>query len=97
MTVAMSEMRWLALGMAAEAEQAAAKHAPFNSRHEAKAVIEEEFDEFWDLVKLNPKKPLIHPTKGHLMTVEQWQDEMREELVQVGAMCLRAIHDKVLK
>lgn len=63
----------------------------FYNHHEAKAVIEEEFDEYWELVKLNPKKPMIHPTKGHTMTVEQWKKELRAELTQVAAMCVRAM------
>ena len=49
--------------------------------HEAAAVIREEYDEFWDEVKR--KKP----------------DEiaLRNELVQVAAMCLRAVVDLRLR
>ncbi len=64
---------------------------PFHSHHEAKAVIEEELDEYWDLVKLNPRKPMIHPTKGHSMTVEMWKNELRQELRQIAAMAMRAM------
>lgn len=39
-----------------ELERAEAKFAPFNSSHEGYAVILEELDELWDVVKLNPKK-----------------------------------------
>lgn len=76
-----------------EAERATALHQPMRSLHEAKAVIEEEFDEFWDLVKLNPNKPMVHPTKGHVLSVEEWKREIRLELIQTAAMCLRAVHD----
>ncbi len=76
-----------------EAYNATLKHKPMNSHHEAKAVIEEEFDEYWELVKLNPKKPMFHPTKGHALSIEQWKGELKTELVQTAAMCLRALHD----
>lgn len=54
------------------------------SLHEAKAIIEEEFDEFWDEVKINPKK------------LEHWQVESRKknikkELIQIAAMCVKAL------
>lgn len=73
--------------------KAASKHKSMNSHHEAKAVIEEEFDEYWDLVKLNPRKPMVHPTKGTPLTVDQYREELRTELVQTAAMCLRALYD----
>lgn len=76
-----------------EASRAASLYPAFNSHHEAKAVIEEEFDEYWDLVKLNPKKPMVHPTKGTPLTIEDWKRELRTELIQTAAMCLRALHD----
>lgn len=76
-----------------EAFNAASKHKPMHSHHEAHSVIEEEFDEYWDLVKLNPRKPMIHPTKGHALTVDEWKAELRQELIQTAAMCVRAIHD----
>ena len=58
-----------------ETIRAMAKHMPMNSFHEAYAVILEEVDEFWDEVK---KK---NPDK----------EKIREELVQIGAMAVRAI------
>ena len=39
-----------------ELERAEAKFGPFNSSHEGYAVILEELDELWEVVKLNPKK-----------------------------------------
>jgi hypothetical protein len=37
----------------AEVNRAIELHAPMHSLHEAKAVIEEEFDELWEQVKIN--------------------------------------------
>lgn len=79
--------------VAREALRAATLHKPMNSHHEAKSVIEEEFNEYWDLVKLNPRKPMTHPTKGYALTPEQRNQELREELIQTAAMCVRAVHD----
>lgn len=76
-----------------EADRAASLHAPMHSLHEGKAVIEEEFDEFWELVKLNPKKPMVHPTKGTPLSPLDRTTQMREELIQTAAMCVRAAHD----
>lgn len=76
-----------------EAHRASDLHPPMHSLHEAKAVIEKEFDELWDLIKLNPKKPMVHPTKGTSLTVPQWKREICMELIQTAAMCMRALHD----
>jgi hypothetical protein len=56
------------------------------SLHEAKAVIEEELDEFWDFVKQNPRKlnDLHRKIRAR---------GLREELIQTAAMCVRAIVD----
>lgn len=40
--------------VAAEVRKARALHAPVRSLHEGYAVIQEELDEFWDLVKKSP-------------------------------------------
>ena len=53
------------------------KFPMFASPHESYAVIKEELDEFWDEVK---------KSKDGKMT-----DEMRMELIQVAAMCVKAI------
>jgi hypothetical protein len=42
-----------------ELEQAEAKFGGFNSSHEGYAVLLEEVDELWDIVKLNPKKIML--------------------------------------
>jgi len=60
-----------------ELRRAQASHAPMGTVHEASAVIREEFDEFWEEVKHKQHD------KGAL----------RCELVQVAAMCLRAVVD----
>lgn len=61
-------------------------HPPFHSLHEAKAVIEEEFEEFWDEVKVNPKK--LTATQ-----IEERNAHLREELVQLAAMAVRTLVD----
>jgi len=60
-----------------ECHRATQLHGGFNSAHEAYGVILEELDEFWDEVK---KKRNLRNT-----------DNMRKELVQVAAMCLKAV------
>jgi truncated hemoglobin YjbI len=63
----------------AECQKACEKHPPMNSHHEAYAVIKEEFDEYWAEVMKRPSKR--NPV------------ELRSELVQTAAMCLRALAD----
>lgn len=67
-----------------EVVRATVLHGKMNGRHEAYAVILEELDEFWDLVKLNPAKMSIDE-------VEVWQSSMRKELTQTAAMCIKTI------
>lgn len=57
--------------------RAASHHGPMNGPHEGYAVILEELDELWDLVKMK------HPDKA----------EMRAEAIQIAAMALRFVHD----
>ena len=54
-----------------------AKHnwPPFNSAHEAFAVLKEEVDELWDHIKTNQKKRDLKA--------------MHDEAIQVAAMALR--------
>lgn len=72
----------------AEVERALGIHGPRVNLHELRGVAEEEFDELWDLIKLNPRKPMVHPTKGYPMTSAQWRAELMEELVQLAAMAV---------
>ena len=72
--------------VAGEVTRAVQLHRGMNSLHEAKAVIEEELDEFWELVKVNPKK--LSPDEQQKRMVE-----LRNELIQTAAMCVRSIID----
>lgn len=69
----------LAHEAAAEAHGAAQQWPPFNSAHEAYAVLAEEVDELWDEVKINQKRR--DPAK------------MKAECIQVAAMALRFAND----
>lgn len=67
--------------VAAEIAKARAKHRGVHSPHEGYAVIQEELDEFWDLVK-------SQTPSGY---------EMLLELVQTAAMCQRTAEDTQLQ
>lgn len=69
----------IAREVAAEVWRASCKHKPMNSAHEAYGVIKEELDEFWDEVKLKSE--------------ERSSENLRTELIQTAAMCIRAIND----
>lgn len=58
---------------------AVGKFDPFNSPHEGKAVIEEELDELWLLVKANNGRG----------------DDARAEAIQIAAMAVRYVLDLV--
>jgi len=69
--------------VALELERARTKHPPRqNSLHESYAVILEELDEFWDLVRLQ--------------TSERDPAELLTELIQIAAMAARAAEDNGL-
>lgn len=77
----------VALEVAVEAFRASTLFPPMNSSHEAAAVIREEFDEYWDEVKKhNTSKP-----------DRDTRPRQREELIQLAAMCIRAITDTIDK
>ncbi len=69
-----------------EVLRAAKLHAPMNSPHEAESVIREEFEEFWDEVK-----------KYNLPKGRDTRPAMREELIQLAAMAIRAVSDVIDK
>lgn len=69
------------LDIAAEVERAEGMHAVLNSHHEAYAVILEELDEYKRVVWLKSSQRDVA--------------EMRTELVQTAAMCVRAIRDLI--
>ena len=62
-----------------ELARARVAHGPIQTAHEGWAVIFEELDEFWDLVRL--KKEERDPA------------EMLKELIQTAAMCQRTAED----
>lgn len=55
------------------------KYPPFNSAHEGYAILFEEVDELWDLVKVKDSQRDL--------------DAMRQEAIQVAAMAIRFITD----
>ena len=63
--------------VAEEWERACASHLPMNGPHEGKAVIEEELDELWALVKAD---------RGR-------SERARWEAVQIAAMACRYVLD----
>lgn len=63
--------------VAKELEHATAKHGPMTSAHEGYAVLKEEVDELWDLIKIDA---------GYTQTA-------RKEAIQVAAMALRYVLD----
>ena len=69
-----------------ELQRATSLHEPMHGAHEGYAVMLEEFDELWDLVKLNPKKMSIEELKAH-------REHIREEALQVAAMAMRFVID----
>jgi len=62
-----------------EYESASSKYPKFHSTHEGYAVIKEEVDELWDMVKASKE------INGHL--------EMEKECIQIAAMAIRFIED----
>jgi hypothetical protein len=63
-----------------EMRKARVKYRPFNSTHEGYAVIKEELDELWELVKKN---------KGYKIN----DPRMIKECVQIAAMALAFVVD----
>jgi NTP pyrophosphatase (non-canonical NTP hydrolase) len=64
-----------------ELAHAMATHDSMKSSHEGYAVLLEEVEELWDVVKSNPKKLSNH------------KERMREEAIQVAAMAMRFVID----
>ena len=67
------------IDMCEELDRATEAYPPFHSPHEAMAVIQEEFHEF--------QLEVYKKQKDHDFV------QMRAELIQIGAMCARAIID----
>jgi hypothetical protein len=67
-----------------ELRRAREKFPNFNSPHEGYAIVHEEMDELWEVVKAH---------KGGVKPVAEDRDRMRSECVQIAAMALRFIED----
>ena len=65
-----------------ELRRASKLHAKMNSPHEGYAILKEEVDELWDIVK---RKELF---RGR-------NDQLHAECIQVAAMAVRFLHDTV--
>ncbi len=73
------EIRNITEDMLGEYIQARNKFPPMRSYHEGAAIIKEEYDELWDAIK----------SKSHN------SENMREELIQIGAMCIAFINELI--
>jgi hypothetical protein len=62
-------------------------HGPMHSTHEGYAVILEELDELWDLIKINPRKLVSEEARARL------KKDIRKEAIQVAAMAIRFVID----
>lgn len=69
------EIRDTVLAVENETITASQNWPPFNSAHEAFAVLKEEVDELWECVKVNQKKRDL--------------EKMKKEAIQVAAMAVR--------
>ena len=65
--------------IADEIKLAQSKYGAFNSSHEGYAVIKEEVDELWDMVKASK--------------VSFADDLMKKECIQIAAMAVRFVED----
>lgn len=65
-------------------------HPTFPTLHHAYGVIQEEVDEFWDLVKINYHRMDEFELINH-------RNAIRTELQQIAAACVRAIVDLSLE
>jgi hypothetical protein len=70
--------------VASELARAREKFPAFHSSHEGYAVLLEEVDELWDLVKTCKGAKPVTPAESHAM---------RSECIQIAAMALRFIED----
>lgn len=72
-----------------EVRRACQLFSPIYSLHEGMAVISEEMDEFWELVKQNPNKLTEQDKQQRIL-------RLRKELIQVAAMAVRTALDMEL-
>ena len=73
----MREFDMAAIAASDRAYEADVKYGQYSSLHEAYAVLQEEVDEFWDLVKLKQQ--------------DRDPDEVIEELLDIAGVAIRAI------
>lgn len=73
----MSQLEDKAKAIINEYSLAATRFPPFHSAHEGFAIIKEELDELWDIVRISGSTP----------------DDWALEAIQVGAMALRFLVD----
>lgn len=80
----MSDLRFDSIVMAIQAEflQAQLKYKPFNSLHEGTAIVLEEYEELWDLVKVKQGR-------------RDWE-KLEYEAQQLAAMTIRLIYDVII-
>ena len=69
-----------------ELDKAELKYPQFHSLHEGYAVLKEEVDELWDMVKTSKKLHLHNETSTY-------NAQMKSEAIQVAAMAIRFIKD----
>jgi RNAse (barnase) inhibitor barstar len=68
-----------------EIEKAETAYGNFNSTHEAYAVLKEEIDELWDIVKQNTERTYGTP---------EWKTKaLVPELVQIAAIAIRTANE----
>jgi len=80
------KLRLIAGEALGELMRATELHGPMRSGHEGYAVLKEEVDELWEMIKVNPKK-LTEIQKAELKL------KIREEAIQVAAMGMRFVLD----
>lgn len=85
----LEQIKEISIEVGDEVRRATQLHGSIQSLHEAYGIIKEEFDEFWEQVKVNPKK--LTPETQQLRL-----KNLREELIQIAAMCVRTIMDTEL-
>lgn len=72
-----------------EACDALEKFGPYNSLHEAYAVLAEEVDELWEIVKLKQWTEELILTPDKMRSAER----IRKEAIQIAAVALRIAAD----
>lgn len=78
----------LAHEVAEEVLRAQGIHKPMNSLHEGWAVLKEEEEELWELIKMNR-------TKMSNLELQLHQKKLRAEAIQVAAMAIRLVKDVI--